>query len=212
MALPSSVIRRGSRASQPAANLLADGSLYCITDEANKVEQTNGVVWEEFGQSFTSLSSPFTIPNADMLTLPTTALSILAAPGVGFVNVFRGAWIQTNLVAAYTNRNADGYLYIGYTDDDQVSLVSSYIPNDPGLSLDQLDALLATVGRMWFWLTPYQVAYDDWGTTSNALLVSDAENLPFVVKTTNGGLGNYTGGNVANQVVGRVWYDVLSLV
>jgi hypothetical protein len=44
MALPESILMRGTRAAQPAATTLARGVLYYVTDES-VTEQTNGTIW-----------------------------------------------------------------------------------------------------------------------------------------------------------------------
>lgn len=42
------VILRGTRALQPLATTVADGTLYCVTDEASIVERSNHVVWQSY--------------------------------------------------------------------------------------------------------------------------------------------------------------------
>jgi hypothetical protein len=49
MALPSTIIKRGVRADQPAVADTAAGTLYCVTDEANLVERCDGADWLPFG-------------------------------------------------------------------------------------------------------------------------------------------------------------------
>lgn len=43
------VILRDTRANQPAAGDVAVGTLYCVTDESNVIERSNGSVWQTFG-------------------------------------------------------------------------------------------------------------------------------------------------------------------
>lgn len=43
------VILRDTRVSQPAASAVAAGTLYCVTDESNIIERSNGSSWETFG-------------------------------------------------------------------------------------------------------------------------------------------------------------------
>jgi hypothetical protein len=43
------VILRDSRTNQPAAGDVAVGTLYCVTDEANAIERSNGSTWDAFG-------------------------------------------------------------------------------------------------------------------------------------------------------------------
>lgn len=51
MALPSAIILRGTRASQPAATAVVAGSLYCITDEGRILERSTGAAWESYSSA-----------------------------------------------------------------------------------------------------------------------------------------------------------------
>lgn len=42
------VILRDDRASQPAANTVPSGTLYCVTDEDNIIERSTGAAWEAY--------------------------------------------------------------------------------------------------------------------------------------------------------------------
>jgi len=42
------VILRGTRAAQPAASAVVPGTLYCVTDEANALERSNGTTWDGY--------------------------------------------------------------------------------------------------------------------------------------------------------------------
>lgn len=53
MALPSSIIRRGTRAAQPSAASVAAGCLYFVTDE-NLTERSSGAAWETYSALTTS--------------------------------------------------------------------------------------------------------------------------------------------------------------
>jgi hypothetical protein len=63
MSALSSVIQRGTRASQPAAASVSIGTLYCVTDEGNIVERSNGATWDAF-----SPSGAGTVTNTGTLT------------------------------------------------------------------------------------------------------------------------------------------------
>lgn len=44
------IIRRGARASQPAANTVLEGTIYYVTDE-DKLERSNGSSWQSYGNA-----------------------------------------------------------------------------------------------------------------------------------------------------------------
>lgn len=51
MSILSDVIKRGTRAAQPAATAVATGTLYCVTDESNKLERSNGTTWDSYSNT-----------------------------------------------------------------------------------------------------------------------------------------------------------------
>lgn len=51
MATIASYIQRSTRALQPAATAVSIGTLYCVTDESNLVERSNGTTWQSFSPS-----------------------------------------------------------------------------------------------------------------------------------------------------------------
>lgn len=58
MSVLSDVIKRGTRAAQPAATAVATGTLYYVTDES-KIERSNGTTWDAY--SATSSTSAWTL-------------------------------------------------------------------------------------------------------------------------------------------------------
>lgn len=51
MSVLSSAIQRGTRGAQPAASAVSIGTLYCVTDESNLVERSNGTIWQSYTAS-----------------------------------------------------------------------------------------------------------------------------------------------------------------
>jgi hypothetical protein len=64
------IIRRGTRAAQPAATAVTAGTLYCVTDERLEVERSNGTSWEPFARRRHVAIYPYTF--SDTLTEPPT--------------------------------------------------------------------------------------------------------------------------------------------
>lgn len=91
MASLATTIARGTRASQPAAASVSIGSLYCVTDEGNIVERSNGATWDAFSPSGAgTVTNTGTLTNnalvkgnggVDVSTI-TTGTGILTALGV----------------------------------------------------------------------------------------------------------------------------------
>ncbi len=51
MSTVAAIIQRGTRGAQPAATAVSIGTLYCVTDESNLVERSNGTIWQSYSAS-----------------------------------------------------------------------------------------------------------------------------------------------------------------
>lgn len=51
MSTLAAAIQRGTRGAQPAASAVSIGTLYCVTDESNLVERSNGTIWQSYSAS-----------------------------------------------------------------------------------------------------------------------------------------------------------------
>lgn len=67
------VILRDTRANQPAATTVAEGTLYCVTDESNIVERSNGATWDAFGASGTGTGDALTTNPLSQFATTTSA-------------------------------------------------------------------------------------------------------------------------------------------
>jgi hypothetical protein len=144
------------------------------------------------------------IADAAIKTLPSTPVELIATPGAGFRLVFLGATIQTDVAAAYTNVDTDGFLWIGH---NAAQSASTYVPNDSGASIAELTALTANTDRH-VMLNPYTNATVNWGNYSDVNTVASVENQPLEISVDNDGSGNFTGGNAANEWTVDVYYVV----
>lgn len=95
MALPSSILQRGTRAAQPAAATANTGIFYIITDEDYTLEQSNGSSWVQVGPKPSSFANPilnggFTFANRQnagvAATYSNTAARVYAADRWGITN------------------------------------------------------------------------------------------------------------------------------
>src|SRR5262245_12853578 len=71
------VIRRGTRASQPAATAVSIGTLYCVTDEGLIIERSNGTTWDAYSGTGSAIGGSGVVPMG-RLTL-TTAIPFLVS-------------------------------------------------------------------------------------------------------------------------------------
>lgn len=88
MALPSSILQSGTRASQPAATAVAAGTLYEVTDES-VVERSNGSAWATYANKYVFVGTS----SAEIATAADTVLVDVTGLVFNYVNGGR-YWIE----------------------------------------------------------------------------------------------------------------------
>ncbi len=111
MALFSNLVRRGTRASQPAATAVDTGTIYHVSDEA-VTERSTGSAWEAYSPS--EKTAEVAISSGELLALRATPKTLVAAPGTGYVLEFDSAVLLLDATAtAYVESSAN--LAVRYT-------------------------------------------------------------------------------------------------
>ncbi len=201
------------RANQPAANTVSVGSLYSVTDEGNLIEQSDGATWVTYSGSGSAgsavvLLSTTVIPHAQILTLPTTPVTLIATPGASS----RLQLIQASLSAdfsagAYTNISTTGSIRLQLGANTR----SSYIANDAtgtpvftymSVFLDATDKQATLVPGM-----QTNVPTLGWGLLTPVVTAVTDMNVAMTLNCTNAA-GDFTGGNVANSLTVRVYHTI----
>jgi hypothetical protein len=156
-----------------------------------------------------------TLTDANVKALPTTPISLIAAPASGTRIVPLMAHLKTAFTAgAYTNINSDSWLGIvinaGGTEVD----VLGYVPQDAAITngtTTNISSLFAAANsRVTLPMYSRTEGVDSWGPTPGSAAASsnwDAKALS--IKSDNNGSGVYTGGNAANTMLVTVLYLVL---
>lgn len=142
------------------------------------------------------------LTDANVKALPTTAFQLVGAPGAGFINFLISAQIIARCSGgAYTNINAAGFGYIQYNGG---YVYSNLIGNDATLTPARayLTALLGNAQKSNTQLVPFTdaVQTSQWGNMAVPFNVTAAENKALELFINNGGSGNLTGGNAANNM------------
>ncbi len=158
------------------------------------------------------LKATVTLTNAQILALPTTPITLIAAPGASLAIAPLHATVYSKTSAgAYTNINAAGVLGVRFA--TSLGLGLSWIPNDTAItngSTTLLSDLLGTTTNKRSSLTPQQgtEGRDDWGAVPFVEATTAFTNLALLVDVDNNGGGNFTGGNAANTLIFVLYYFV----
>jgi hypothetical protein len=151
------------------------------------------------------------IPNTNVLALPTTGIEIVAAAGANKILLPVFCFFQLVWSADYTNIDAGATL--GIQTGTSGKSVLAVIDNALSTSVEGLLAggasALAFAGIAGFY-DPAGMAVAAIGGVSN-LLDTDLANDSLIVKASNGGAGNFTGGNALNNLYCTVYYLTINL-
>lgn len=155
-----------------------------------------------------------TLTDAQIKALPTTPITLIAAPGSGKAIVPIHAVLYTKTSAgAYTNINAAGVLQVRF---DSTHQGLSYVPNDVAItngSATLLTDLLGTTTNTRAVLLPEVSTenVDDWGPVPIVNASAGFTNAALVIDIDNSGSGVLTGGNAANSLTVFILYSVVTV-
>lgn len=153
------------------------------------------------------------LTDAQIKALPTTAITLIAAPGAGLTSVPIAYYLVMKAAASYTNINANVFLWARYA--GILSEASGYLGNDSGIAAvtQFTDFFAFGAGEKRYPLPP--TYFDDRGAANGWGLIGDffgnaVENAAIELAVDNGGSGNLTGGNVANTLSVHVIHALLN--
>lgn len=148
-----------------------------------------------------------TIANADVLTLPTTPVQVLGAPGLNKTAIPVHATIRMTWVADYTNIDATATLTLTHG-------TSTLLTELQETTFNAVSGLLAGGGpdgtNGWFGAAEAVTAAPSLTHGLSSAYDSDLANKPISLSATNGLAGNFTGGNAGNALTVTLLYYVVS--
>jgi hypothetical protein len=148
------------------------------------------------------------LTNAQVLALPTTGVNVVAAPGANKLLFLFGAFMYLKWTADYTNIDANCILALGYGTRASSSGTGLLGSNDvSGLLAFGEDgtAFLPGLGQVPALKTSV-LGYGGLDDPPNLV------NQPLTLLASNGGEGDFTGGDPANTLQVSVFYSELTLL
>ncbi len=216
----------------------ADGPIYVTPDVSQKIvyKDANGVPIAGYPVDFVAPSTIINVntfidvplTNAQILTLPTTAVTVVAAPAAGlYVKVLGGSITIDPTAGAYNNIDATfcGAFALGWghiATKPQATVAA--LINDSSLATPltkATDVLHTAVAKGTVqYVVPNFYAYSggatsgtpSWAFGPDYVATSDLSGVALQISTDNNGSGNWTGGNAANTANVRIYYALESLV
>jgi hypothetical protein len=157
------------------------------------------------------------ITDAQIKALPTTPITVVAAPGAGKTHYLHSAILRVDCTAGiYTNIAADNS-QLGLTFNDVFSNLSLMynmtVPNSPdGIAHGQITDFLTNASFPMVYYQQQPAMQIMFAADAYPLTQNNSDDSPITISSLNEFDGNYTGGNAANTMTIMCWYSTLNFV
>lgn len=102
------VVKRDTRANQPAASAANEGMLYCVTDEGNKQERSNGSAWQPYTERGEVLLAEYTASASASIDVTSIITSIWDVYVIDLVSIIP-ATDNVDLIALASTNNGSSW-------------------------------------------------------------------------------------------------------
>lgn len=176
-----------------------------------KVSGSGNTGWLALQTSTTNIvrATVVTLTNAQIKALPTTAITLVAAPGVGYRIRLLAVSLKTNFTAGgYSNRNAT-YIDLHSANYEIYGPVDDSATTPP---LTGMTTILSTAGEVVYDIHVPNVAGTPSAGAAGYVLNSifpakvDVDNVALTLAADNNGSGDFTGGNAANTLKVTIYW------
>lgn len=148
-----------------------------------------------------------TLTNAEIKALPTTGITLVAAPALNVRAKLISVTYYSYLHAAYTNIDATSASVEVQTSSG--ARLGGFLADDSAATITKLTTLLTSLSPLTVDLGPYVAA--DGGVFVLPLVTTGASSVDGAAlqfKANNNGTGNFTGGNVSNLLTVVCYYSL----
>ncbi len=207
----------------------ADGPIYVTPDVSQKIvyKDAHGVPIAGYPVDFVAPSTIINVTttqitvltNAQIKALPTTPITLVAAPAVGLRVKMLGASLRSSFAAGqYTNINATyAACALSYGSDFTQWATVGIVDDVTYTDANRFTALFGNTTQGLVDLAPYLDAPSDGAANDlwvlpNVRTTASAAAIALVIAMDNNGSGALTGGNAANTLTVTVYYALESVV
>lgn len=157
------------------------------------------------------LKATKTLTNAEIKALPSTPITLIAAPTAGSrIKVIGLSYSVVFTAAAYTNVNATYAALFTYYLGDPTQWAVTGVVNDSVGSFTRLTTFLSAANATWD-VAPYLDAPGNQWTQPIGIGHGSTNGVALALAIDNNGSGALTGGNAANSLLVTIYYTVESL-
>lgn len=195
--------------------VITRGLIDLATDVTSVLPVANGGSGSASGAGI--LRATASLTNAQILALPTTPVTIIAAPSAGtYITFLGGSLVIDTTGAAYTNIDATYAACAVYYLGDFTQWIAAGPVDDATYSLTRFTQGFGTGAHLLWNLAVYQDTPSDgnagiYWTLPGLIPEATFNGTAVAIAMDNNGSGNLTGGNAANSMTVTLYYVVESI-
>ncbi len=146
-----------------------------------------------------------TLTNAQVIALPVTPITLVAAPAAGHLIVPQCVYLASHIVGQYSDIDADAYLELGVVGG---AWLFPAVNEDPGTTILR-DLLLSDLAVVAVGAGGTNYPLQGWGIVGQPIVLTPFLAAALILSCDNAARDEFGGGNVANTLTVSVTYLLL---